>query len=67
MSEEIIQLNERVIKTKLKDLVRMSAEETSNELLETEAKELTRADKYERTENLFLFHYPLFRSEFATV
>ena len=51
MSEKIIQLNEAVIKTELKDLVRSSVEETLNELLEKEAAELTRAGKYERTEN----------------
>jgi transposase-like protein len=50
MSEKIIQLNEHAIKTELKDLVRESAEETLNELLEREAVELTGAGKYERTE-----------------
>jgi len=51
MSEKIIQLNEHVIKTELKDLVRESVEETLNELLEKEAESLTGAGKYERTEN----------------
>ena len=51
MSEKIIQLNEQVIKTELKDLVRESVEETLNELLEKEAETLTGAGKYERTEN----------------
>jgi transposase-like protein len=50
MSEKIIQLNEHVIKTELKDLVRESVEETLNELLEKEAETLTGAGKYERTE-----------------
>ena len=51
MSEKIIQLNEHVIKTELKDLVRESVEETLNELLEKEAEALTGAGKYERTED----------------
>jgi len=50
MSEKIIQLNEQVIKTELKSLVRESVEETLNELLDKEAETLTGALKYERTE-----------------
>jgi transposase-like protein len=50
MSEKIIQLNEDLIKVELKDLVRNSVEETLNGLLEQEAKNLTQAAKYERTE-----------------
>ena len=50
MSKKIIQLNEGAIKDELKELVRGSVEETLNELLEKEAKELTQAAKYERTE-----------------
>lgn len=50
MSEKIIQLNEGIIKSELKELVRSSVEETLNGLLEQEAKELTNAAKYERTE-----------------
>ena len=50
MSERIIQLNEQVIKTELKDLVRNSVEETLNGLLEEEALKLTGAEKYERSE-----------------
>ena len=49
MSEKIIQLNEEVVKSELKELVRKSVEETLNELLDKEADELTRAGKYERT------------------
>jgi Transposase and inactivated derivatives len=49
MSKKIIQLNEEVIKSDLKELVRNSVEETLNKLLEEEAKELTNAAKYERT------------------
>lgn len=51
MSEKIIQLNEDLIKVELKDLVRNSVEETLNGLLEQEAKNLTQAAKYERTES----------------
>ncbi len=51
MSEKIIQLNEEAVKTELKDLVRKSVEETLNELLDNEAKELTGAAKYERNES----------------
>ena len=51
MSEKIIQLNEEAVKTELKDLVRKSVEETLNELLDSEAEELTGASKYERSES----------------
>ena len=50
MSEKIIQLNEAVIKSEIKELVRSSVEETLNELLEAEAEKLTRAARYERNE-----------------
>lgn len=50
MSEKIVQLNEEIIKSELKELVRSSVEETLNNLLEQEAKELTSAARYERTE-----------------
>ncbi len=50
MSEKIVQLNEEVIKGQIKELVRGSVEETLNELLEAEAKKLTQAARYERSE-----------------
>ena len=50
MSEKIVQLNEKVIKDQLKELVRGSVEETLNELLEQEAEKLTQAARSERTE-----------------
>ena len=50
MSEKIVQLNEAVIKSELKELVRGSVEETLNELLEAEAEKLTQAARYERNE-----------------
>lgn len=50
MSKKIVQLNEEVIKSELKELVRGSVEETLNELLEKEADQLTQAARYERSE-----------------
>ena len=50
MSEKIVQLNEKVIKGQIKELVRGSVEETLNGLLEAEAQKLTQAAKYERSE-----------------
>lgn len=38
MSEKIVQLNEKIIKGQIKELVRDSVEETLNELLEAEGK-----------------------------
>lgn len=49
MSDNIIQLNEEIIKTELKDLVRSSVEETLNDLLDKEAEKLVNAEKYERS------------------
>jgi len=49
MSEKIVQLNEEIIKSELKELVRSSVEETLNNLLDKEAQELTNAARYERT------------------
>ena len=49
MSEKIVQLNEEIIKSELKELVRSSVEETLNGLLEAEAEQLTNAAKYERS------------------
>jgi len=48
MSEKIVQLNEEVIKSELKELVRISVEETLNDLLEQEARQLTGAAKYRK-------------------
>ena len=44
MSNNIIQLNETLIKDHLKNLVRNSVEETLNALLDYEANELVKAD-----------------------
>ena len=46
MSEKIVQLNEEVIKGRIKESVRGSAEETLSELLEKEAESLTQAARY---------------------
>ena len=54
MSEKIVQLNEAVIKSEIKELVRSSVEETLNELLEAEAEKLTQAARYERNEQLII-------------
>lgn len=48
MPNNIIQLNEEVVKSELKELVKKSVEETLNELLDKEADELTGAGRYER-------------------
>ena len=50
MSEKIVQLNEKIIKGQIKELVRVSVEKTLNELLEKEAESLTQAARYERSE-----------------
>ena len=50
MSEQIIHLNEGAIKRELKELVRSTVEETLNNLLEEEARELLKAGRHERTE-----------------
>ena len=48
---DLIQLNEEIVKSEWKELVRNSVEDTLNELLNKEAEELTNAAKYERTES----------------
>ena len=50
MSNNIVQLNEEIIKGQIKELVRGSVEESLNELLEAEAEKLTQAARYERSE-----------------
>lgn len=61
MSNEIVQLNEQVIRTELKELICQSVEEVLNDLLDAEADRLTNARKYERTEgrqDTRAGHYP---------
>lgn len=43
MSKKILQLNENVIKSELKELVRGNVEQTLNELLENEVEKLTQS------------------------
>ena len=50
MFENIIQLNETVIKKELGDFVRESVKKTLNELLDQEADRLSNAKRYERSE-----------------
>ncbi len=50
MSDNIIQLNQDLIHTELKDLVRNSVEETLNAMLDAEADKLVQADRYARDE-----------------
>ena len=66
MSGNIIQLNEDLIKNKLKDLVRNSVEETLNALLDHEADELVRAGKYERTGDRKGYRYGHYERNFGT-
>ena len=56
MSEKIVQLNESVIKSELKELVRGSVEKTLNELLEAEVDKLTQAARCERNEQRQGYH-----------
>lgn len=51
MSDNIIQLNEDLIKHDLRSLIRSSVEEKLNVLFDHEAGELVNAEKYERTAN----------------
>ena len=51
MSNNIIRLNETLIKDPLKNLVRNSVEETLNALLDHEANEPVKVDRYERSSN----------------
>ena len=50
MSENIVQLNEELIHTELKELVKSSVEETLNALLDSEAEQLVNAERYARDE-----------------
>ena len=50
MSENIIQLNQDLIHSQLKDLVKNSVEETLNALLDAEAEQLVNAERYARSE-----------------
>ena len=50
MSDNIIQINQDLIHTELKDMVRTSVEEALNAMLDAEADKLVNADRYARNE-----------------
>ena len=62
MSGNIIKLNQELIHTELKDLVKNSVEETLNAMLDAEADRLVNAERYARDEERkgyqkkYLFH-----------
>ena len=49
MSEPIVTFDEQAIKADIRELVRQTVQDTLNGLLEAEADELVRAERYERT------------------
>ena len=49
MSEPIVTFDEQAVRDELKELVRRTVEDTLNALLEEEADDLVKADRYERT------------------
>ena len=49
MSEPIVTFDERAVRGELRELVRRTVEDTLNALLEEEADDLVKADRYERT------------------
>ena len=50
MSNDIIQIDEALIHSELKDLVKNSVEETLNAMLDAEADKLVNAERYARDE-----------------
>lgn len=50
MSDNIIQVNQEMIHTELKDLIRSSVEEALNAMLDAEADKLVNAERYARNE-----------------
>lgn len=51
MSDKIITVNETTLKNELKEYIKKTIQETLNELLDAEAEELVKAEKYERSQN----------------
>ena len=49
MSEPVVTFDEQAVRDELKELVRRTVEDTLNALLEEEADDLVKADRYERT------------------
>ena len=66
MSDNIIQLNEDLIKHDLRDLVRSSVEEALNALLDHEAEELVNTEKNERSGNRKGYHSGHYNRNFQT-
>jgi len=66
MSDKIVRLDEEMIKSELKEVVRNSLEETPNGLLEQEALELTNAARYERTKGRKGYRSGQYSRQFAT-
>ena len=66
MSDNIIQLNQDLIHTELKDLVKNSVEETLNAMLDAEADKLVQAERYARDEQRQGYHAGHYDRSFAT-
>ena len=66
MSDNIIQLNQDLIHTELKDLVKNSVEETLNAMLDAEADKLVQAERYARDEQRQGYRAGHYDRSFAT-
>lgn len=66
MSDNMIQLNEDLIKHDLKNLVRSSVEENLNALLDKEADEQVNAQKHERSAERQGYHSEHYKRNFQT-
>ena len=66
MSDSIIQLNQDLIHTELKDLVKNSVEETLNAMLDAEADKLVQAERYARDEQRQGYRAGHYDRSFAT-
>lgn len=66
MSDNIIQLNQDLIHTELKDLVKNSVEETLNATLDAEADKLVQAERYARDEQRQGYRAGHYDRSFAT-
>ena len=66
MSDNIIQLNQDLIHTELKDLVKNSVEQTLNAMLDAEADKLVQAERYARDEQRQGYRAGHYDRSFAT-
>lgn len=66
MSDNIIQLNQDLIHTELKDLVKNSVEETLNAMLDAEADKLVQSERYARDEQRQGYRAGHYDRSFAT-